>query len=233
MTDVTRAAQREATRRAMLDAAVTLVCAEGLAAVTTRRVARVVNVSQSAVMYHFSTRQALHAAAVAQLAEGIEREARASVQGAAGRAGLRLGTDVGARVADLRDPRALAVAQLWMAAGAEPAYVRTVRDPELMIVELGPESVRPISHRFEDEAAVFAFVDSVFSVIRGLIISVPVWGMAAIEARWQGSKQILLRLVPPDHAGLAGRDPGSQPHCAASEGADVIRAIQPEWASAH
>jgi AcrR family transcriptional regulator len=195
---VTRAAQREATRQAMLDAAVALVCTEGLAAVTTRRIAQVVEVSQSAVMYHFSTRQALHAAAVAQLAAGIEREARASVE-----ATLLEGGFDPERMLELAwrifaTPQALAVAQLWMAAGAEPAYVRTVRDLELMIVELGLESVRPIADRFEDDAAVFAFMDTVFSVIRGLIISVPVWGMEAIEARWQGSKQILLRLVPPE-----------------------------------
>lgn len=198
MTDVTRAAQREATRQAMLDAAVTLVCAEGLAAVTTRRIAQVVEVSQSAVMYHFSTRQALHAAAVAQLAAGIEREARASVA-----ATLLEGGFDAERMLELAwrvfaTPQALAVAQLWMAAGAEPAYVQTVRDLELMIVELGLESVRPIADRFEDEAAVFAFMDTVFSVIRGLIISVPVWGMEAIEVRWQASKQTLLKLVPPD-----------------------------------
>lgn len=195
---VTRAAQREATRQAMLDAAVALVCTEGLAAVTTRRIAQVVDVSQSAVMYHFSTRQALHAAAVAQLAAGIEREARASVE-----ATLLEGGFDPERMLELAwrvfaTPQALAVAQLWMAAGAEPAYVRTVRDLELMIVELGLESVRPIADRFEDDAAVFAFMDTLFSVIRGLIISVPVWGMEAIEARWQGSKQILLRLVPPE-----------------------------------
>jgi AcrR family transcriptional regulator len=196
--NVTRAAQREATRQAMLEAAVDLVCSEGLAAVTTRRVAQVVRVSQSAVMYHFPTRQELHAAAVARLAEGIEREARTSVE-----ATLEDSAFDPARMLELTwrifaTPQALAVAQLWMAAGAEPAYVRTVRELELKIVALGMESLQPIADRFEDEAALFAFMDTIFSVIRGLVISVPVWGMAPVEARWQASKVELLRLVPPE-----------------------------------
>lgn len=200
MTKVTRAAQREATRQAMLDTAVELLSAEGLAAVTTRRIAQAVRVSQSAVMYHFATRQELHAAAVAQLAAGIEREARASVE-----ATLQEGGFDAERMLELAwrifaTPQALAVAQLWMAAGAEPAYVGTIRDLELMIGELATEALAPIAHRFEDDAAVFAFMDTVFSVIRGLVISVPVWGMDAIEVRWQASKQVLLELVPPDAA---------------------------------
>jgi hypothetical protein len=40
-------------------------------------------------------------------------------------------------------------------------------------------------------------MDTVFSVIRGLVISVPVWGMGFIEERWQGSRRVLLGLVPP------------------------------------
>ncbi|MFC7504161.1 TetR family transcriptional regulator, partial [Nocardioides sp. GCM10030258] len=61
---VTRAAQRQATRQAMLESAVDVVSSEGLAAVTTRRIADAVRVSQSAVMYHFPTRLDLHSAAV-------------------------------------------------------------------------------------------------------------------------------------------------------------------------
>ncbi|MFC7504160.1 hypothetical protein, partial [Nocardioides sp. GCM10030258] len=97
----------------------------------------------------------------------------------------------------LATPRALAVAQLWMAAGSEPAYVETVRELEVKIVDIGLEALRPLADRFEDEAALFAFMDTVFSVIRGLVISVPVWGMAFIEERWQGSRKMLLGLVPP------------------------------------
>lgn len=195
--NVTREAQRAATRQAMLDAAVALVCSEGLVAVTTRRVAQAVRVSQSAVMYHFPTREALHTAAVAQLADGIERDARTGV------AALAESDFDAERTLEFAwgifaTPQALAVAQLWMAAGAEPAYVRTVRELELRIVGLGLEAVQPIADRFEDDAAVFAFVDTVFSVIRGLVISVPVWGMAPVQARWESSKRLLLGLVPPE-----------------------------------
>lgn len=196
--NVTRAAQRAATRQAMLEAAVELICSEGLAAVTSRRIAQAVGVSQSAVMYHFPTRQELHTAAAAQLGERIEREARAMVE-----AELLESDFDPERMLELTwrlfaTPQALAMAQLWMAAGEEPAYVPTVRELELKIVALGMESLQPIADRFEDEAALFAFMDTIFSVIRGLVISVPVWGMAPVEARWQASKQTLLRLVPPE-----------------------------------
>lgn len=195
---VTRAAQRAATRQAMLEASVALVCSEGLAAVTTRRIAQAVRVSQSAVMYHFPTRLDLHTAAIGHLADGIENDARVAVQEAlASREYDAEGmTELAWRL--FATPQALAVAQLWMAAGAEPAYVRTVRELELKIIALATEGIGPIAHRFEDEAAAFTYLDTVFSVIRGLIISVPVWGMEAVEERWQASKQALLRLVPPE-----------------------------------
>lgn len=194
---VTRAAQREATRQAMLAAAVDLVSSEGLTGVTTRRVAQAVRVSQSAVMYHFPTRQDLHTAAIEHLATAIESDARAAVHEAL----LAPEFDQEAMIETawriLATPQALAVAQLWMAAGVEPAYVRTVRELELKIAALGLEAVAPVAERFPDEAAVFAYVDTIFSVIRGLVISVPVWGMAQVEERWQASKQMLLGLVPP------------------------------------
>lgn len=194
---VTRSAQREATRQAMLEAAVSLTSSEGLVAVTTRRIADAVRVSQSAVMYHFPTRQDLHTAAIGHLAEGIERDARAAVDELLQAPEFDAEAMIETAWQTLATPQALAVAQLWMAAGAEPAYVRTVRELELKIVALSMAAIQPIVHRFEDDAAVFAYVDTIFSVIRGLVISVPVWGMGPVEERWRGSKKVLLGLVPP------------------------------------
>ena len=193
---VTRAVQRAATRQAMLEAAVALVSSEGLSAVTTRRIAQAVQVSQSAVMYHFPTRVDLHTAAIGYLAEGIERDARDQVDDVlrAGEVDVERVVDIAWRV--LATPQALAVFQVWTAAGGEPAYIQTVRELELKIAALSEQAVRPLADRFEDEAAVFAFTDTVLSVIRGLVISVPVWGMDVVEARWQGSKRTLLGLVP-------------------------------------
>ncbi|KRA32556.1 MULTISPECIES: TetR/AcrR family transcriptional regulator [unclassified Nocardioides] len=194
---VTRAAQREATRQAMLEAAVSLTSSEGLVAVTTRRIADAVRVSQSAVMYHFPTREDLHTAAIGHLAEGIERDARAAVDELLRAPEFDAEAMIETAWQILATPQALAVAQLWMAAGAEPAYVRTVRELELKIVALSMAAIQPIADRFEDDAAVFAYVDTIFSVIRGLVISVPVWGMGPVEERWRGSKKVLLGLVPP------------------------------------
>lgn len=194
---VTRAAQREATRQAMLEAAVSLTSSEGLVAVTTRRIADAVRVSQSAVMYHFPTREDLHTAAIGHLAEGIERDARAAVDELLQAPEFDAEAMIETAWQILATPQALAVAQLWMAAGAEPAYVRTVRELELKIVALSMAAIQPIADRFEDDAAVFAYVDTIFSVIRGLVISVPVWGMGPVEERWRGSKKVLLGLVPP------------------------------------
>ncbi len=193
---VTRSAQREATRQAMIEAGVALVVAEGLAAVTTRRIADAVGVSQSAVMYHFPSRLDLHAAAVRCLAEGIESEARHAVLEALAADDFDPERMVDIAWQVLATPRALAVAQLWMAVGAEPAYVETVRQLELKIVALGLEALGPLAGQFEDEAAVFVFTDTVLSVIRGLVASVPVWGMEVVETRWEASKQLLLDLVP-------------------------------------
>src|SRR5437870_8709007 len=65
---LTRAEQRDATRRALLEATTECLVEEGYAALTTRRVAERAGVAQSTLMHHFETRDAMLVEAVTLLA---------------------------------------------------------------------------------------------------------------------------------------------------------------------
>src|SRR5881275_3243291 len=127
---MSRAEQRVATRTAILDAAGECLVEDGYPALTTRRVAERAAVAQSTLMHHFPTREALLVEAVSQLALELADAALEDVPI----------TDVrsrGRREAVLDEvwrvftsPQALAAAQLWFAASAEPELAAALADLE-------------------------------------------------------------------------------------------------------
>jgi AcrR family transcriptional regulator len=70
----TQASRSAATREALLDAAISCLIEEGYANTTTSRVAERAGVSRGAHLHHFQTRNALVAAAVAELARRRHEE---------------------------------------------------------------------------------------------------------------------------------------------------------------
>ncbi|BBX24419.1 hypothetical protein MTER_38300 [Mycolicibacter terrae] len=192
MKNATRAEQRVATRRAMVDAAAELLRAEGVAAVTTRRVAGAAKVSQSTVMYHFPTRDDLVNAAVAQLALELADQARVHFEETTATAALDLRGFLDLLWREFTTPQALSVAHLWAACWTDPQVAETVKSLEQHIFRLAVTAAEALPAPAPGFDAT-AYMDTVVVVIRGLVISIPVWGLDFINAHWEVSKANLLR----------------------------------------
>jgi AcrR family transcriptional regulator len=188
----TRAEQRTATRQALVGAAVELLRTEGVAAVTTRRVAGVARVSQSTVMYHFPSRDDLVTAAVAQLAFELADQARVHFEETAAAEALDLEGYLDLIWREFTTPQALSVAHLWAACWTDPQVATTVKSLEQHIYGLAVVSAEALP----DPAPGFsapAYMDTVMVVVRGLVMSIPVWGVEVVSTRWEVSKAALLR----------------------------------------
>src|SRR4051812_29144600 len=72
---LTRAERRDATRLALVDAAIECLAEDGYASLTTRRIAQRAGVAQSTLMHHFATREALLVEAVTHLAAKLAEDA--------------------------------------------------------------------------------------------------------------------------------------------------------------
>lgn len=112
-------------RERILDAAVTLIEAEGLAALSMREVARRAGVSHQAPYHHFTDRQAI-LAAIAE--EGFKR-LNAGLAWAAGKSGL----DAATRLAE-------AGRAYVEFAASNPAYFRVMFRPELVSLDNYPSA---------------------------------------------------------------------------------------------
>lgn len=188
----TRSEQRAATRLALVAAAVEQLRSEGVAAVTTRRVAGAAKVSQSTVMYHFPTRDDLVTAAVAQLAFELADQARVHFEETTAAAALDLAGFLDLIWREFTTPQALSVAQLWAACWTDPHVAETVKSLEQHIFRLAVASAQALPAPDPGFDAT-AYMDTVVVVIRGLVISIPVWGLDFINAHWEVSKANLLR----------------------------------------
>jgi AcrR family transcriptional regulator len=124
-----RAAQRDATRRRIVQVAVELLIDRGLAATTTVEVQRVGEFSRGALLHHFPTREAMLGATIRELMERNEaavREAAASVP--AGLDGVTRALRVLA--ASMVRPAFVAELELWAAARTDHALRDVLRDEE-------------------------------------------------------------------------------------------------------
>jgi AcrR family transcriptional regulator len=200
---LTRAEQRDNTRRAILAATVDCLVDDGYAALTTRRIAERAGVAQSTLMHHFETRESLLVESVATLATSLAHSSLAQIDLAA------LSSQQGHREAVLDQvwqtfttPEALAAAQLWGAAWNEPELAAALAELELRIAEIVITTAQTV---FPDESKDPRFpimIDGVVQLIRGLIMAIPISGRPAIDARWAAIRPVLTDaaahlIVPP------------------------------------
>lgn len=208
----TRAEQREATRIAIIEATAACLVEEGYAALTTRRVAERADVAQSTVMHHFATRDTLIVEAVTHLALRLSDRALESIDLAALGEPSHREAVLDEAWREFTSPQALAAAQLWMAAWSEPELAIPLRELEERIGAIIGSTAQALFPGLEGEhdERLAALLDGSVAVIRGLIMVLPIWGRAAVDARWEAIKPILLdaaaRLL--DGAGPPGRGPG-------------------------
>src|SRR3954468_2951170 len=188
---MTRAEQRVATRTAILDAAGECLVEDGYAALTTRRVAERAKVAQSTLMHHFPAREALLVETVSQLAMQVADAALddldlKAVDGPEQREFL---FDQVWRA--FTTPQALAAAQLWFAAWSEPELAAALHELEERLTAILMAAANAVVPDFVDEPVFPALIDTGASVIRGLVMAIPVSGRDAVEARWQAIRPIL------------------------------------------
>lgn len=189
---LTRAQQRAATRLTLMDAAAECLIADGYAGLTTRKVADRAGVAQSTVMHHFPTRDAFLTETVTHLAMRLADDALERVDLADLRQPARRDVVLDQAWTQFTSPEALAVLQLWIAAWTEPDLAAALRDLE---ARLGSILVATAATLFPDQAddpRFPALIDTAISLIRGLVVGIPISGLAAVDARWAAIKPILL-----------------------------------------
>jgi AcrR family transcriptional regulator len=189
---MTRAEQRVATRTAILDAAGECLVEDGYAALTTRRIAERAKVAQSTLMHHFPTREALLVETVSQLAMHVADDALEDLD-------LKAFDDGPEQREVLLDhvwrafttPQALAAAQLWFAAWSEPELAAALRELEERLTEILMAAATAVVPDVVDDPVFPALVDTGASVVRGLVMAIPVSGRDAVEERWKAIRPIL------------------------------------------
>jgi AcrR family transcriptional regulator len=199
-----RALQREATRQAIIDATVECLVNDGYAALTTRRVAERAGVAQSTVMHHFETREALLIEAVTQAALGLAEQAVDRIDLAGLRTPHHREAVLDEAWIEFTSPQALAAAQLWSAVWIEPELSPVVRALEERVTAIIVETARRLFPALTDDPRLPALLDAAVSLIRGLVLAIPVWGHDAVTARWLAIKPIFLDAA----AKVLGDQPG-------------------------
>lgn len=190
---LTRAQQRETTRRAIVAAAAECLVAEGYGALTTRRVAERAGIAQSTVMHHFPSRGELIVETVFSVAQQLAEHALATIDLAALRTPELREAVLDEAWLQFTSPLALAAAGLWSAAWSEPELVPILRELEDRIgAILGGTAAALLPGQVGDPRFP-ALIDAAVSLIRGLILAIPISGRAAVDQRWERVKPLILQ----------------------------------------
>ncbi|MBO9534913.1 MAG: TetR/AcrR family transcriptional regulator [Solirubrobacteraceae bacterium] len=197
-----REQQRQRTRRAILDETVRCLVDDGYGALTTRRIAERAGIAQSTLMHHFETREGLLVEAVATLAEQVASASIREVQAIGARGAAQREAVLDQAWATFTSPEALAAAQLWGAAWAEPEVATALRDLEVRVGQLILGAAQEVLPDETTDPRFAIYIDGVYQLIRGLVMGIPVWGKDVIDARWALIKPVLLEasleVVPVD-----------------------------------
>jgi|SRR5436190_5605559 len=190
---MTRAEQRVATRTAILEAAIACLVEDGYAAMTTRRIAERANVAQSTLMHHFPTRETLLVEAVSHVALRLADTALEDVDLSAARDPDRREELLDHVWRVFTSHEALASAQLWYAAWAEPELAAALRDLEERLTRVAVGAASAVLGDLVEHPEFPALMETGLSVIRGLVMTIPVAGREAADARWEQIRPILNR----------------------------------------
>ncbi len=188
----TRAEQREATRASLIAAAAQTLVEEGYAGLTTRRVAERAGVAQSTLMHHFPTRDEFLIEAVTHLAMQLARDALEQIDLADLVMPEHREKVLDQAWREFSSHEALAAAQLWSAALAEPELGRTLRDLEQRLNTILLQTATILFPDVAPDTRFPALLDATVALIRGLVLEIPIWGHEVVDARWQAIKPIIL-----------------------------------------
>jgi AcrR family transcriptional regulator len=188
----TRAEQRAATRLAIVQATADCLVQDGYATLTTRRIAERAGIAQSTVMHHFETREALLVEAVTHVALRLAERSLEHIDLAALRTPEHREAVLDEAWREFSSPQALAAAQLWAAVWNEPELAPTLRRLEQRISAILVTTAGALFPELVDDSRLPALLDATVAAIRGLVMAIPVWGHAAVTARWEAIKPIVL-----------------------------------------
>jgi AcrR family transcriptional regulator len=187
----TRAAQREATRQAILEATARLLVEVGYAELTTRRVAELAGIAQSTVMHHFTTREALLVETVNHVALTLASDALERLDLTALRRPDQREAVLDEAWREFTSPPAIAAAQLWAAAWVEPELAAALRELEARLGALILGTASMLFPEVVGRGTFVPMIDAAVSLIRGLVLAIPVVGRAEVDARWAAIKPLL------------------------------------------
>lgn len=188
----TRAEQRQASREAILQATTECLVEEGYARLTTRRVAEKAGVAQSTLMHYFPTRENLLIEAVTDIALGLADASLEEIDLSALRKPEHREAVLDAAWKQFTSPSALAAAQLWVAAWSEPELARALGDLERRIEAVFTAASATLFPDQFEAPEYPALLDAMISLIRGLLLTIPISGRQEVEQRWEAIKPLLL-----------------------------------------
>lgn len=192
---LTRAQQRVATRQAILDATVACLIEDGYSQLATRRIAERASIAQSTLMHHFPTREALLIEAVTNLALRMAEEALETLDLSDLRSPDRREAVLDEAWREFTSPPALAAAQMWAAAWAEPDLTPTLRDIEDRLNGIILGAAGALFPDLAEDPRLPALLDAVITLIRGLINAIPISGAEDVDRRWGQIKPLLLQVA--------------------------------------
>ena len=94
---------------------------------------------------------------------------------------------------EFTSPQALAAAQLWIAAWSEPELAATLRDLERRISSILVATAVTLFPEHHEDPRFPALIDASVSLIRGLVMAIPISGREVVDARWHAIKPLLLQ----------------------------------------
>ncbi|HEX4110130.1 MAG TPA: helix-turn-helix domain-containing protein [Solirubrobacteraceae bacterium] len=188
---MTRAEQRAATRLAILDATAECLVQDGYAALTTRRVAERAGIAQSTLMHHFETREALLTDAVTHIALRLADDVLHRIDLVSLRNTELRETIFDTAWREFTSDQALAAAQLWVAAWTEPELAATLGDLEQRLSAIIMSTAGAFFPEEAGDQRFPALIDAAVSLIRGLVMDIPIVGRVAVDERWRAIRPVL------------------------------------------
>ncbi len=149
-------------------------------------------VAQSTLMHHFETREALLLEAVEAVARRLADEALGEIDLAALHEPAQRGAILDEAWRKFTSPQALAAAELWAAAWAEPELARTLRDLERRLTSILLATGATLFGELSEDPRFPGLLDGFVSLIRGLVMAIPVSGREVVDRRWEAIKPLLL-----------------------------------------
>lgn len=189
----TQAQRREATRGALLDAALGVLVDDGPVALTTRRVADRAGVSQGAVMHHFGSRPELIGAIVRHASAQLVTEIAAAGELAGPTREPRRFAALLDRLWDVHNgPVFQAVMELWMSARRDAGVAEAIREAARDVDAGAAAAALDFYPGIAADPRAQALLDEIIVLARGCAYDTLVGDRALADRRWAVARAALI-----------------------------------------